>query len=194
MKNFLLILLFIIVIPYASAQNIESIDSLSKSMNFTFKMPNGYSEVPLKKQPDVLVTIAFKKYDNVEYRIGIYPMSLLPKDISSAKNMNKLKEVMYMMTLTICANISQKEKLRPKISFFDDKEVWDEFGANIGTYASVDGKSMFSDGYKLVNINCIYRKDRGMIVLYILVKDINEYLKNANNAEFIKSYYTIKFN
>jgi hypothetical protein len=194
MKLLTTIGILIISITIANSQNIESLNSLSKKMNFTFKLPAGYKEVSLPSQSDVLVNLAFKKNDGIEYRIATYPLSVLPKNIPSIKNEDKLNKLLYSMLYVICANISQNDKLKPDIQFFVKKEVFDEFGANAGLYATIRGNSDFSKGYKFVQINCLYRENKGMIIIYILFNDMEAYIKNVSKEEYSKAYYSIKFN
>lgn len=188
-----IILALVAITTVLFSQDIKSVNEYSKLMGFKFQVPKGYKEIKLPEQEDTLVNIAFKKDDNVEYRIGLYPYSDLPDQLKNAKNSDELYSMLNLMTYTICLNISQDEDRKLKIKKFDEAEVKKEFGADAGLYDTVRGNSDFSKGYTFVNINSLYKKNKGLIVIYVLIKDFDEYLKTGMNEDNLAAYYAIKF-
>ncbi len=187
-----LMCLFITSIIYSGET--KSFSVIAKEMNLKLIVPKDYKILKEPEQEDVLVNVCYKKYDNVEYRIGLYPDSELPSQLTKATNNEDLMKMLMSMTYTICLNISQDTERKPKIRAFDSKEVKNEFGADAGVYDTVPGNSCFSKGYNYVSINSIYKKGSGLVVVYVLIKDINDYLKNAPKNDYLRAYYAVKYN
>ncbi len=191
-KIFIMVLVSLASLLYS--QDMTQLNKLTKEMNIRLNIPKDYKILNLPDQEDVLVNVCYKKNDNVEYRIGLYPDSQLPSQLTKANNNEELMKMIYSMTYTICLNISQNIERKPKIRSFDEKEVKAEFGADAGVYDTVLGKSDFAKGYNYVSINCLYKRNQGLVVLYVLFKDVNDYLKHAPTEEYLKAYYAVKYN
>jgi len=177
-----------------NSQTPEPFPDLSKKMKFTFKLPAGFEKISNPAQSDVMIHYSFKKDDNCEYRIAAYPLYTLPSNIPSIKKEDELNKLLTAMLSSMCQDVSHDENLKPDIRVFDKKEVRAEFDGDAGLHVTVPGNSEFSKGYAHVRMNCIYREGRGIIVVYILIKDMDLYLANAVNLEYKNAYYCIRFN
>ena len=195
--NIIRIACFIILfIPFSNlvhSQELEEFLKLSNEMGFTFQLPNGYDYMPLVEQEDALYYIGFKNPSiDEEFRVAAYPMTWF-ENFPPLTKKTELKNRLAFFTYMLGLNISQNEDLEFKVAFFDDNDVWNEFGGNIGITFAVRGGSDFSKGYKYVLINCIYREGRGMLVLYVLLDDVLNYVKRIKSPKSLKAFYCVKF-
>jgi len=190
--SLLFFLLISFIIYLYSEDNIDKLKLLAQEMEFTYKVPNNSKILPLVVQHDVSYYLGFSN-DNgkIEYRISVYSMDQLPKDLVKIKKNDELNKLLEVMAYTIALNIAQDTNIKPKYSYFNDNDVKSEFGGDVGFSFNIKGNSDFSKGYKYINVNLVYKKNRGVIIIYILFNDVKYYIEKV--PKNIDSFYCIKF-
>jgi len=119
----------------------------------------------------------------------------MPKGFSDIKNEDDIINQLLMMIYVITLNVSYDDDYDPnKIGLFSDKDVVHDFNGDKGFYSFSESRSNFSKGYNYVSINMIYKKNIGVVVVYVLINDVNNYLERSAIKENQEAYYCVKFN
>ena len=158
-------------------------------MGVEFRLPAGAALLPVVPEQDVDYQLAFG-YPGAAYevRCALFPLSRLQAQCPQLD----LDEYVPAFAVGVIASIAREDLCYSRLSELPVESVRKEFGADYGLTALLKGgKCAFSQGYNYVVVNVLYKKEAGLVLVYMLYNDPAEL--GMDGPRFGAAYYCFRF-
>jgi hypothetical protein len=180
----------LLVLAAGNAPGLESgFAAAAAQMGVELRLPPGAELLPAAPPTEVDYQLAFSfpgaKY---EVRLALIPCSELQAQ-SFEVDLNKYVPA---YAVGLLAGIAREDLCYSQVRELPAESVRVEFGADYGLTALIKGGNCdFSRGFRYVVVNVLYRKEAGLVVVYLLYNDRSDL--GMDGPAFAAAYYCFRF-
>ena len=180
---------FLLALVAGSASSLEQqFPALAAQMGVQLLLPAGAELLPAAPPTEIDYQLAFcfpgAKY---QVRLSLVPCSAL----QSQSLQGELDEYVPAYAVGLLAAIAREDLCASQLRELPLESVQQEFGADYGLTALVKGgNSDFSRGFRNVVVNVLYRKEVGLVVVYLLYNDPADL--GMDGPDFAAAYYCFR--
>ncbi len=181
--------LVLVVTAVGAAAQHPSLEGAREQMGVEFLLPEGAETTPLADQADVVVQVAFA-YPGAGYevRCAFLPDGFLSRECRGGD----VDRYVPVFAVGVFACIARDGLPAVRMSELPPESVRREFRADSGLTALLPGmKCDFSRGYRYVVANVLYRRQVGVVIVYLLYNDPADL--GMDGQRFTDAYYCFMF-
>jgi hypothetical protein len=158
-------------------------------MGVQFRLPEGAMLLPVIEPSEIDYQLAFGfPGAGYEVRCALTPVS----ELRAQGPQVDTNEHVPAFAVGLFASIAREDLCYSRVSELPVESVRPEFGADYGLTALLrGGKCAFSRGYAYVLVNVLYKKDAGLVLVYLLYNDPEDL--RMEEPQFAAAYYCFRF-
>jgi hypothetical protein len=187
-KAFIITFLLMSLAVPLQARDDEELKKVLSHMGLTLTVPEGFQEIPKVPQGE---TGAYYdrgyKHDELDFEVRFFVMPI--EDFG-----HDPVDFFRMFPKTIIFNITLNMYYTTHddyITNFPEQAVREDFGGDLGYTCLVTGHSDFLKGYTWAVITVVYKKGKGMFMIFQLFND--KKVIEENKAVFNSSFFILKY-
>jgi hypothetical protein len=187
-KKWFLVFLFLFFAISLQARDEKELNQVLDEMGLTLTVPENFKEIPKVPQGE---TGAYYdrgyKHGKLDLEVRFFVMPIKDFGHNPVRFFRDFpKTILFNITLNMYYTMHDDY-----ITNFPEKAVQEDFGGDLGYTCLVTGQSDFLKGYQWAMVTVVYKKDKGLFMIFQLFNDKNE--MNKNKEAFDSSFYVLRF-
>jgi hypothetical protein len=180
---------FISLAGALQARDDEELKEVLARMGLTLTVPEGFKEIPKVPQGE---TGAYYdkgyKQDNLDFEVRFFVMPI--EDMSRIDPDGFFRRFPQTIIFNITLNMYYATH-DDYITNFPENAVREDFGGDMGYSCLVTGQSDFMKGYEWAMVTVVYKKEKGLFMVFQLFNDKEIMMKHQEAVE--SSFYILKY-
>ena len=164
-------------------------EEAARQMGVEFHLPDQAALLPVGEPSEIGYQLAFG-FPGAAYEVRCCLVSL--SSLRTQCPQLEPDEYVPAFAVGLFASIAREDLCYSRVSELSMESVRREFDADYGLTGLLrGGKCAFSQGYAYVLVNVLYKKDAGLVLLYMLYNDPDDL--QMDGPRFAAAYYCFRF-